>query len=105
MINGKIHGLSGRHVEDIIRARNEDFKKVSRKTHESFEIDDEKELPCDFTGFELSKNANGYILHDQHDYLRNLEQLPMDSTFSQFRSMRMKLEWLDNTRPDCLFDI
>lgn len=33
------------------------------------------------------------------------EELPPDAPFPHFRSMRMKLAWLSNTRPDCLFEI
>ena len=29
----------------------------------------------------------------------------MDSNFSSFRSMQMKLAWLSHTRPDCMFEI
>lgn len=41
----------------------------------------------------------------QSQYLKNMEFIPYDSSFKQFSSMRMKLEWLANTRPDCLFEI
>jgi len=37
--------------------------------------------------------------------LRNLEALDKNASYSAFRSMRMKLAWLANTRPDCLFEI
>ena len=39
---------------------------------------------------------------DQHAYPRKLEQLQFDAIFSQFRSMRMKLARLSNSRHDVL---
>ena len=42
---------------------------------------------------------------DQSFYLKELEELSHESDFSSFRSMRMKVAWLANTRPDLLFEI
>ena len=66
---------------------------------------EDQEPPCTFTGFSLRYNEYGEIVQDQHAYLQNLEKLGADATFSEFRSMRMKLAWLSNTRPDCLLEI
>lgn len=44
-------------------------------------------------------------MKEQHEYLRKLEEFPLDASFSRFRSMWMKLAWLSNMRPDCLFEI
>ncbi len=41
----------------------------------------------------------------QKDYLRQLEHLAITASFSEFRSMRMKLAWLGNTREDLAVDI
>ena len=38
-------------------------------------------------------------------YLHKLEEMPLDASFSHFRSMRMNLAWLSNTRPDALVEI
>lgn len=66
---------------------------------------EDQSLPCVFTGFSLKRQTDGTIAQDQHDYLRRLEEIPSDCSFGMFRSMRMKLAWLANTRPDCLFEI
>ncbi len=42
---------------------------------------------------------------DQKFYLRELQELDQVSEFSSFQSMRMKVAWLANTRPDLLFEI
>ena len=42
---------------------------------------------------------------DQLFYLKKLEELDPSSSFNDFRSMRMRLAWLANTRPDLQFEI
>ncbi len=42
---------------------------------------------------------------DQIFYLKNLEELDLSVTFSQFRSIRMKVVWPTNTRPGMQFEI
>ena len=66
---------------------------------------EDQSLPSMFTGFSLSQSTGGTIVQEQHEYLRKLEELPLDASFSHFKSMRMKLAWLSNSRPDCLFEI
>lgn len=105
MMNNVLCGLSGGYVDDLIRTGNQDFKKLSRKTKEVFDMAEDELLPCNFTGFSLRRGTGRDILIDQHAYLKNLEEIPLDAKFSRFRSMRMKLAWLSNSRPDCLFQI
>ena len=50
-------------------------------------------------------DEEGCITQHQNIYLRNLEHLPLDAGFTDFRSMRMRRAWFANTRPDCLFEI
>lgn len=62
-------------------------------------------MPCDFSGFHLHKDDNGIVQQSQNNYMKKLEELNNDATFTEFRSMRMRLAWLSYTRPDCLYDI
>ena len=103
--HGVLKGLSGGYVDDLIRTGDEDFKELSKKTNERFDMAEDQKLPCSFTGFSLGFEKGRTIVQDQHEYLKKLEKLPLTASFSQFRSMRMKLAWLANTRPDCLFEI
>lgn len=66
---------------------------------------DDTSFPAAFTGFIFDRDKDGSMIIDQNAYLRNLEALPLDSSFSHFRSMHMKLAWLANSFPDCLFEI
>ena len=68
-------------------------------------MDEAKRIPCSFTGFILSRDKNGNTIPDQHGYLPKLEQIPLDSAFKLFRSMRMKLAFLYQTQPNCLYEI
>ena len=104
-VNGLFSGLSGGYVDDLIRTGDQTFKEVATKTHERFDMSEDDTIPCSFTGFALSRNDVGDILLDQHAYLGKLEELPLDSDFTAFRSMRMRLAWLQYTRPDCQLEI
>ena len=103
--HSKLVGLSGTYVDDILRAGTPEFRELANKTHERFEMSDDKELPNEFTGFQLDRDPAGTLIIKQTRYLRRLEALPTDASLRQFRSMRMRLAWLSNTRPDCLFSI
>lgn len=105
MANGLLTGLSGGYVDDLLRAGTPEFKRHAAQTNDRFEMGPDETLPCTFSGFHLSRDESGTLQQNQHFYLRKLEQLPLDAKFQDFRSMRMKLAWLANTRPDCQFEI
>ena len=44
-------------------------------------------------------------LIDQDFYMSKIEQILSDAEFSKFASMRIKLAWLPNTKPDIVFEI
>ena len=100
-----LHGMSGNYVDDFIRAGDRHFKEVAQQTRERFDMAEDVRPPCNFTSFALHRSNDGSMQMNQHVYLRQLEELPMDSNFSRFRSMRMKLAWLSHTRPDCMLEI
>ena len=103
--NAKLSGLSGTYVDDLLRAGDTSFQKLSLLTHKSFDMKDAFTLPTDFSGFRLFYDPENMLTQTQKHYLPKLEQLDNNATFTEFRSMRMKLAWLSHTRPDCLFQI
>ena len=105
MTHGLLRGLSGGYVDDLIRAGDSQFKIQCAKTHTLFEMSKDRSVPYTFTGFSLNKNNEGEFVQSQREYLKKLECLPTNAPFSDFRSMRMRLAWLSNTRPDCLFEV
>ncbi len=103
--DGQVVGLNGNYLDDLLRAGKDRFRQHCRETHSKFEMSEEDDLPCDFAGFKISGDkVNGFNV-DQNQYLTNLEHLPITATFPDFRSMRMKLGWLRNSRADCAVQI
>lgn len=61
-------------------------------------------VPCTFAGFSLSASKEKVLLQDQHTYLRRGGKLSPDSFYAEYRSIRVRLPWLADTRPDCLYE-
>jgi len=97
--DGIVNGFSGSYVDDMLRAGDDTFRAICRKTHEAFQMGEEEPIPGPFTGFYLDKAEDGSLLQHQRSYLKNLETLPMDADFAAFRSMRMKLAGLPTPAP------
>ena len=89
--DGLLKEISGGYADDLIRSGDETFSKLCSKTREKFDMEVYQALPCMFTRFSLSHWSKGTIVQKQHEYLRKLEELPLDASFSHFRSMCMKL--------------
>lgn len=104
MRDGLLSGLSGGYVDDLIRTGTPIFREHSSATNTRFDMGDDEHVPCTFSGFYLDRK-NGTLEQSQRSYLKKLESLPLQASFKEFRSMRMRLAWLANTRPDCQFEI
>ena len=49
---------------------------------------------------------NEGMFHIDYDIkMREIEQIPSDAEFGKLASMRMKLAWLTDTRPDLEFEV
>ncbi len=70
--DGNLIGINANYVDDMLRAGTTDFREHCRKTHSTFEMSEEDELPCDFAGFKISGDRNKGFSIDQNQYLRNL---------------------------------
>lgn len=70
IVYGILRGLSGSYVDDLMKARDDDFKVHARKTAENFEMAYGEEPPCDFTGFSLDLSENNKLNLDQNNYLK-----------------------------------
>lgn len=53
-----------------------------------------------FAGIQVAKNREGGFRLSQCDYARKLHTMDLGSTFHDLRSVRAKLAWVTNTRPD-----
>lgn len=66
---GRLYGLSGTQVDEIIRRRDKAFKTQSKGTHYCFNMDTDEHRPCIFTGFCLSRDTHKRLIMYQHSYL------------------------------------
>ena len=93
------------YIDDLLQTGNASFRQISRMTNKRFEIAKEHQLPCEIMAFVIDRDRDGVFCIDQNEYLRRLECLPPDASYSHFRSVRMRLAWLANSQPDCMFEI
>jgi hypothetical protein len=97
---GKLVGLSGTYVDDILRAGDTPFRSESDKhTASSFDAKPPEILPLKFTGLEISRNPAGHSI-GQPGYIARLRKLAFNATYDEFRSARARLAWVVHSRPD-----
>lgn len=69
------------------------------ETMETFDSKPSETPPMTFTGLHISSSKSHYEL-SQRNYVEKLGLLQNDTTFEMFCSMRTKLAWVVNSRPD-----
>jgi hypothetical protein len=95
-IEYRLIGLSSTFVDDLLQAGTEEFRgDVVRELQKSFEIKGPVESPLMFAGVEVKE----YLL-SQYSYIRSLKSLPENAPYKDFRSVRARLAWVVQTRPD-----
>ena len=95
----------GSYPDDIIRAGTPEFHELCQKTQRQFEANGDQDPPFTFAGLNVSPCANHAYTIDQKFYIPKIEELDNSTEFAEYRSMRMKLAWLANSRPDMQFEI
>ena len=105
MSNGLVMCISGGYVDALLRTGSPGFRQLATKTKERFQMGEDEHTPCTLSGFSLAHGKDGSLEQNQHFYLQKLERLHFHASFAEFRSMRMRLAWLANTRPNCQFEI
>lgn len=99
-IAGKLTGISGTYVDDILRTGTKQFEEeATRTTGTSFDSKNPETPPLSFTGLRITENEDGRRL-SQSAYISKLQLLPAAADFEMFRSTRAKLAWVVNSRPD-----
>lgn len=104
-VKNEVISFSGIYVDDMIRTGTAEFRKYSLVTHTRFELGNDKEFHCNFTGFMITRNAGDDIVLHQRDYLEKLKILPEDASDKDFFSVKMRPVWLCHSRQNCLFQI
>ena len=98
-VDKKLTGLCATYVDDILQTCNDHFSHLVKKTEERFQCKNMDYDNLQFAGVEVQSKDSGFEVH-QKSYLTKLPTLDKNSTFKEFRSLRAKLPWLVNSRPD-----
>lgn len=85
--------LCGSDVDDMIRVETNGFKNKCRKSHFCFEMSENGQLPCSFSGFHVKYGEDTYSIFkmDHLAYVFNVNLLPTDASLSNFRFASMEL--------------
>jgi hypothetical protein len=101
IIGRTLVGMSGAYVNDLIHAGICGFNKEAvRLTKENFDVKDPVAPPMTFTGMQIGKSEDGVSTISQVEYLSRRTQLPSSASWVQYRSIKAKLAWATNSRPD-----
>ena len=97
----RLISMSGAYVDDILQASlPSDKPKLQKLMQENFDIRLNGQKDFTFTGIQCSTSDSLLRTMTQRDYIGRLKLLTSDTNFATFRSMRHKLAWVTNTRPD-----
>ena len=96
---GKLIGLMGTYVDDIISAGSDQFRKDTEVTASKFECKEREYDSFRFAGVYIQKLSEGHLIH-QKSYIERLEFLDKNSSYANFRSARARLTWIQHTRPE-----
>lgn len=103
--NGKLKGLSGGYLGNLIQTEDDESRNLSKKTNERFDVADGQSILCFLLVFEVSAYRDRTLLQNQHNYLQKLKKIPAEASYSEFCALQMRVAWLADTRPDFLFEI
>jgi Reverse transcriptase (RNA-dependent DNA polymerase) len=98
-MNRKLVALTSSFVDDLLMAGTEDFHEQSLCTSDRFKSRERDYDKVRFAGVNIEEGHNGFKIHQQ-EYTDKLQSLDSNADFDAYRSLRAKLMWLVNTRPD-----
>lgn len=73
--NGQIAGISGPYVDELLRAGNPWFRKLSYATEHRFVMKPSTLVPCDLSSFRLHINQHKLMQKTELHYVRKLDHL------------------------------
>lgn len=100
-----LKGFSEGHLDEPMAAINSVFKIICNQSRLELDKAGAQYLRRIFAGFHLGKTSDEAVLQDRNQYPRSSKELPIDCSGSEFRSMRLKLALLADTKQDCIFDL
>ena len=99
-IGKKLMAMSGHYVDDVLScAPPERRVEVEGMLSRRFQTKPAKDLPCEFLGMLLSRTRESFRA-SMPGYIKRLTILEKECSFESFSSVRAKLMWVANCRPD-----
>ena len=98
-IANQLAGLCATHVDDCLHAGNAKYSTLSQSIEKTFQCRDREFDKVQFSGVNIEASNNGFCIH-QESYIKTIASLSKDDSFAQYSSLRAKLMWLLQTRPD-----
>ena len=95
----QLTGVCATHVDDCLHAANAMYLKISQSIEKRFQCRDREFDRIQFSSVHIATSSNGFCINQDH-YIKTIDPLPKDVTFAQYSSLRAKLMWLLQIRPD-----
>lgn len=100
MNDGKLSGISGMYVDDLLNAGNAEFQLHTEATLDLFDTKARVNDSFDFFGAQIKSNPDGSTEMTQQYYARSLKVISTEVSYEDFRRERALFSWITNTRPD-----
>jgi hypothetical protein len=100
--DGKLIGLSGVYIDDLVQAGNKDFETSPMSWLEYLMPTRTYLAVSNFCGGQISVNdsTDGFLSLGHPDHVSNLSSLSLNCTTKEFRSLHSNISWLSQSRPD-----
>lgn len=98
-VHGKLSGMIGTYVDDMIMAGDDEFQNESMVTGQVFKTKQSELDSFTLARITVKKEGKNYML-DQESYANRIHPLSSDCTAWMFRGRGHELAWLTPTRPD-----
>ena len=93
-------GVMGVYVDDFLLAGLKKLEEITQATLQKFESRERQWDNVEFFGSEIMSRQGQFYNLSQAPHSKKLTVLPLNTTFTSFRSKRSEVAWVTNTRPD-----
>jgi hypothetical protein len=99
-LGSNLIGLSATYVDDTLRAGTPRFVKDAELTGQIFDSKLPTKHQIKFAGLDITSNTSESNAISQQKYIERINALPDNAEFDEYRSLRARLAWVTQTRPD-----
>lgn len=89
-------------MDDIRECDDFKFSQLMERTRKSFEAKDKVSTLFAFAELSVEEMAYGYTIH-HCAYAKSLQELSLDATLEEYRTLHQKTAWRSLTKPDMCF--